>query len=242
MEIIVNADDFGRSQIINKAIAEAFDKHFIQQTTIMANMPSFDEAVQLSKDYGFFDRVGLHINLDEGTPITCEMKENQNFCTNGIYHGHFFQVLKNRFVLNKRDKESIECELIAQMNKYINAGFTLMHYDSHHFVHNNISVYRVVKKLGLEREFRSARITEYNPSDSFFKHLYKVFFNKLVSRDFQTTRQFIQNLSNYEENRGSCELMTHPFFIEGNLVDVLSWEPLITKSFEEHYSIIRNFR
>lgn len=42
--IIVNADDFGMSSQINHAIVEAFQKNLISSTTMMANMPAFDEA------------------------------------------------------------------------------------------------------------------------------------------------------------------------------------------------------
>lgn len=38
---------------VNMAIVEAFHKGYITNTTIMVNMPGFDEAVQLSKDYVF---------------------------------------------------------------------------------------------------------------------------------------------------------------------------------------------
>jgi chitin disaccharide deacetylase len=41
----INADDFGLNSSVNKAIIEAFDNNYINSTTLMANMPGFDEAV-----------------------------------------------------------------------------------------------------------------------------------------------------------------------------------------------------
>ena len=133
----------------------------------------------------------------------------------------------------------IKQEINAQMNRYLLAGFPLMHFDSHHFVHNNISVFRIAKQLGLKMGFKSARITEISAADSTLKHLYKVLFNKYVSLYFQTTGQFLQSLNNYRAQKGDCEFMTHPSILDGNLVDVLSNNPLKVKSYEEHYRTIQ---
>jgi predicted glycoside hydrolase/deacetylase ChbG (UPF0249 family) len=38
-KIIVNADDFGMSAEVNRAIVEAFENNVISSTTLMANMP-----------------------------------------------------------------------------------------------------------------------------------------------------------------------------------------------------------
>ena len=43
---IINADDFGLSSSVNK-IVESFNNGLINSTTLMANMPGFEEAVEL---------------------------------------------------------------------------------------------------------------------------------------------------------------------------------------------------
>ena len=48
MDVIVNADDFGMNHNVNLAIDYCFKKNIISSTTIMANMPGFDEAVKLA--------------------------------------------------------------------------------------------------------------------------------------------------------------------------------------------------
>ena len=47
--LFVNADDFGLSHEVNMAIVEAFKKGLINNTTIMVNMPGFEEAVRLAE-------------------------------------------------------------------------------------------------------------------------------------------------------------------------------------------------
>lgn len=68
--IIVNADDFGLKSSVNKAIVESFNKEIISSTTIMANMPGFEEAVELAFKHEFNDRLGIHLNLDAGCHLT----------------------------------------------------------------------------------------------------------------------------------------------------------------------------
>ena len=66
MDVIVNADDFGMNHNVNLAIDYCFKKNIISSTTIMANMPGFDEAVKLAC-IGKYDKyVGIHFNLVDG--------------------------------------------------------------------------------------------------------------------------------------------------------------------------------
>ena len=79
MGIVRNADDFGKSTEINNAILTCFKDGLIDRTTIMVNMPGADEAAELAREEGFFDKVGLHLNLTEGEPLTDEIKQNPLF-------------------------------------------------------------------------------------------------------------------------------------------------------------------
>ena len=76
MPLLVNADDFGKSAEINRAVAEAFERGYITHTTLMANMPAAEEAVDLARQKGFAERVGLHLNLTEGLPLSLPIRGN----------------------------------------------------------------------------------------------------------------------------------------------------------------------
>jgi len=54
--VIINADDFGMSESCSRAIALAFEKGLVTDTTMMATGDFFDEAVGLAKEQGFLDR------------------------------------------------------------------------------------------------------------------------------------------------------------------------------------------
>ena len=47
MDLIINADDFGKCHAVNVAIRDAFRQGLISSTTLMANMDGFDEAVDM---------------------------------------------------------------------------------------------------------------------------------------------------------------------------------------------------
>lgn len=236
--MIINADDFGKSPSVNKAIVKCFQDGLISRTTIMANMPYFDEAVELSKKNGFFDKVGLHLNLDEGQPLTQEMTRNNHFCYEEVFIEGTFNKSTKKIWLGGDDLACVKCEIDAQMRKYADAGFPLFHIDSHRFVHNNISVLRPTIELAKKYGFKSMRIMELNVHDGMIKRIYKILLNRYIKLNFYTSDQFIQNISNYLPNKGTAEYMSHPDYINGDLVDIISWNPIRTVPFINNQSLI----
>ncbi|MBA7689469.1 Chitooligosaccharide deacetylase [subsurface metagenome] len=67
--IIINADDFGLCDGVNKAVAKAHTEGILTSTTIMVNMPAADEAVKIAKKLPTLG-VGVHLNLFEGRPVS----------------------------------------------------------------------------------------------------------------------------------------------------------------------------
>ena len=67
-KLIVNADDFGLTNGVNRAIIEGHTRGAITSATLMANMPAFDAAVRLAKDHPSLG-VGLHFNITQGRPV-----------------------------------------------------------------------------------------------------------------------------------------------------------------------------
>ena len=70
MKIIINADDYGLNSNVNKAIYLCFKKELISSTTMLANMPAFEEALNMSREINITNNIGLHFNLVEGFPLT----------------------------------------------------------------------------------------------------------------------------------------------------------------------------
>ena len=203
-KLIINADDFGLSHTVNQAITVCFEMNLIDKTSIMVNMPNADEAVTISKTHGFFNKVGLHLNLVEGKPLTEDIKRTR-FCTNGFFNG---SISKNRlmwFYLKKDEKKALKIEICAQINKYIDYGFTLKHIDSHQHSHIKPSIVNLVIKLSNKYKFKNIRLALMMPSSktSFFTRIYKKLINyKIKSFNHIHNDSFLINVDLGDGLRG----------------------------------------
>jgi chitin disaccharide deacetylase len=226
MKTIVNADDFGYSSSVNQAISEAFKQKYISQTTILVNMPGIEEGICVAREENFIDKVGLHLNLTEGFPLTERMKQNKHFVhSDGTFNGSLIDIAKYRFIISRKDKLCIKDEVDAQMKKYINSGFSLMHIDSHHHIHNSISLVFIIIKLARKNGFKSMRICRniVGKNKSFLKMLYKIAINFFIAGSFKTVHSFGEYYyyEKYYSGNGDVEVMVHPDLIKGEIVDIL---------------------
>jgi chitin disaccharide deacetylase len=79
--LIVNADDFGYSVPVNNAILRSFERSLVNSTSLMANMPGFGHAVDLIRGHAVLEgKVGLHLNLTEGFPLSSSLRGLSFFC------------------------------------------------------------------------------------------------------------------------------------------------------------------
>ena len=228
MEYIFNADDFGRTETVNRAITEGFKLGYLDRTTIMVNMPFFEEAVKLSEKYGFKDKVGLHINLTSGMPLTDDVKRCPRICNqeNGYFNSYIFRDRKMQFFMTRVEKDAIGKEIDAQIEKYLANGFTLLHADSHGHIHTFPAVLNSVLKELKKNDFHSLRIA-INLSGAFVKKIYKFFLNNKINLFnykhntkydyFEACGKVIENASDFNEKKGNCEVMLHPNFYDGEI-------------------------
>ena len=130
--VIINADDFGMNESCSRAIARAFFEGLITDTTMMATGEYFDKAVLLAKERGFSDRIGIHFNLTEGTPLTQGVCSVQAF----VRDGRFCKRYEWNHDLTEEQAQAVYDELCAQVEKLKKAGIGITHADSHHYLHN----------------------------------------------------------------------------------------------------------
>lgn len=157
MQTIINADDYGKDENATKAILESFRRGFITQTTLMVNMPWTERAVEMAKAAGCADRIGLHVNLTEGMPLTEGMKSDRRFCDqNGMF-------VKNGIYTRKwlpygsRERQIVRNELEAQINRFLSFGLPLRHCDGHHHAHVVLPVFSELAPMLRRYGFASVR-------------------------------------------------------------------------------------
>ena len=68
-KLIVNADDFGLTAGVNRAIVEAHRGGVVSSATLMANGAAFDDAVTAARSVPNLS-VGCHVVLVDGTPVS----------------------------------------------------------------------------------------------------------------------------------------------------------------------------
>ena len=232
MAIIVNADDFGLNRDVNNAIAEAFEKDLIDRTTLMVNMPGASEAMEIAADKGFAGRVGLHLNLTSGRPLTEAMASDPVMCNNaGEYTADFARNMRTRFFLPKQTRQNTEAEIRAQMDMYKKLGGTLWHVDSHHHVHTDPSIWRILKKVFKDYPVTSVRLSRnLYRGGNILMRIYKILLNASIRRRCSNFPRYFGSASDWRDftengpgpvKKGDTEIMVHPVYDHGgNLADV----------------------
>ncbi|MBQ7481760.1 MAG: ChbG/HpnK family deacetylase [Lachnospiraceae bacterium] len=184
MPLIVNADDFGKNDDVNSAVSEAFVKGYITSTTLMVNMPGAGAAYELAKEKGFAAKVGIHLNITEGMPLTEAIRSNPLVCApDGRFNAAFYHSTKYRLYMDNLTMDQIRDELDAQISMFLDMGFKTLHVDSHHHVHTNYPIYRILKKLSSKYDFDYIRLSRnLYRGGSLFNNTYKHFYNSSVKK------------------------------------------------------------
>src|ERR1043165_8189549 len=127
--LIVNADDFGLTSGINRAVIEGHCHGIITSTTVMVNMPGFADAARLAREHPSLG-VGLHLNITQGQPLA--LASQVRSLTNE--RGEFWQKSSAtlwRALKNELRVDEVAIELRAQIEKALAAGIRLTHIDGH---------------------------------------------------------------------------------------------------------------
>jgi hopanoid biosynthesis associated protein HpnK len=148
--LIFNADDFGFTAGVNRAIAMAHTRGIVTSSTLMANGQAFEDAVRLAKTVPGLS-VGCHVVLIDGKPML-EPKQIPSLIsvssTSASSGGaHFRDGLKSfaaRALTGRLDADEIEAEAGAQIRKLQSAGIVVSHVDTHKHTHLFPSVLRPV--------------------------------------------------------------------------------------------------
>jgi hopanoid biosynthesis associated protein HpnK len=151
--LIINADDFGLTAGVNRAIAEGNRSGVVTSATMMANAQAFDNAVTLAKTLPGL-KTGCHIVLIDGNPIVHDLPS----LTNGSRR--FRSNLKDFALAAMRRKigaEEIQSEAEAQIRKIQSSGITLTHVDSHKHTHMFPHVLRPVLRAARACGIRAVR-------------------------------------------------------------------------------------
>ena len=131
--LIINADDFGLTPGVNRAILEGHTRGVITSATLMACSAAFDEAVTLARATPSL-KVGCHVVLTDGTPLSADS-------TSLLDPKHPAELYRSypafvrRALAGAFSADELEGEAAAQFRKLQSAGLQLTHFDTHKHSH-----------------------------------------------------------------------------------------------------------
>ncbi|MBQ3344262.1 MAG: ChbG/HpnK family deacetylase [Kiritimatiellae bacterium] len=220
VRVIINADDYAYDENRTLAILKAWRIGAITSTTALVNFERVEDCMQRAVDAGLGDRVGFHFNLTRGYPLTKAIRGSRLFCnSSGEFNGGFFRKTRlGRLWLPKFERNAIRDEFKAQAERFIVAGGRCMHFDSHHHVHNDLSVVSVILPLAVGMGFKSVRRPANLGDMTLCKMVAKTVVAGKIRRHLEFRTEFFGGFGDFARrlsqlpDGSSVEVMVHPMF------------------------------
>ena len=124
MRIIINADDFGRSFTLNKAVNDSFKLGLITSAGLIVTGKNLQNALEYIYAGDYIKNIHLHLNVStsridgdsEDVPLTEAMKKDSFFCKDGKFSP--YKGLPQKLTTIRKWKVVYK-ELVAQYEKFI---------------------------------------------------------------------------------------------------------------------------
>jgi predicted glycoside hydrolase/deacetylase ChbG (UPF0249 family) len=145
-QLIVNADDYGRSPGVSRGILEAHRDGIVTSTTVMINQPGIQAQLLAALEHPQLG-IGLHLVFTQGQPVL-----PPSFVPGLVGAGGTF--LDHHTLWARAERISLEqlrLELMAQTERFTDlASRRPDHLDCHHFVHLYPPFFQVYTSLAAE--------------------------------------------------------------------------------------------
>jgi predicted glycoside hydrolase/deacetylase ChbG (UPF0249 family) len=156
--LIVNADDFGLTEGVSRAVLRAHREGIVTSTSVLAIGPAFDRTVGWLADAPMLG-TGAHLAaVGEDPPLLTAREVPTLVDRSGRLRMSWRQFLP-LMAARRIDPEDVRREFAAQLDRIHAAGVTIDHLDTHQNVHLWPSVRDVVIGLARERGIRCLRVT-----------------------------------------------------------------------------------
>lgn len=130
--LIVNADDFGFTSGVNRAIVEAHTRGIVTSSTLMANGVAFDEAAELAKKTPRLS-IGCHVVLIDGAPVLDAVQLPS--LTTSLRFRDGLKSFAARALAGRMNASEITAEATAQIRRIQSTGISVSHIDTHKHTH-----------------------------------------------------------------------------------------------------------
>lgn len=155
--LIVNADDFGRSDLINQAVVRAHREGILTSTSLMVNEPAAAAAIQLARANPTLG-VGLHLTLACGAAALPPGKIPDLANASGRFSDNA-PAAGCRYFFSPRCRQQLRLEIEAQVEKFHATGLVLDHVNGHLNIHLHPVVLRILVENASRWGIRALRLT-----------------------------------------------------------------------------------
>jgi hopanoid biosynthesis associated protein HpnK len=155
VQLIVNADDFGRTHEINVAVAQAYDQGIVTSASLMVSAGAVDEAASLARARPGL-AVGLHVVVLGGRAILSPAAIPHLVDEAGRFRRHGFTA-GVRYFFSRAAQQELAREVRAQFEAFRATGLPLSHVDGHHHMHLHPTVFSLLLPLAQEYGARGVR-------------------------------------------------------------------------------------
>lgn len=226
-KLIVNADDFGLTAGVNRAVIDCHRAGVVTSATLMVGARAAADAAALFKDNPDLG-VGLHVNLTSGEPLLPPQKVSSLVSGDGRFPGVSAAMI--RLTAGLARGAEIEAEIEAQIERCRELGIEPTHVDSHHHVHAHPRVRAILswvcRRAGIKKA-RGYRMKVSSPKSLAVRLAAAV---PVGGEPLQTPGRFsgIEEMGSRDmaaalrrelaSTRGSLEFMCHPGYADKDLI------------------------
>jgi hopanoid biosynthesis associated protein HpnK len=156
-KLITVADDFGLSPLVNQAVEQAARDGILTSASLMVGAPFAADAVARARSLGGQLKVGLHLVVVQGAPISDAdiisdlLTDAGEFPSDQVTMGF-------RYAFSPRVRRQLAAEIRAQFAAFAATGLELDHANSHKHMHLHPVVGAMMLDIGKAFGLRAVRV------------------------------------------------------------------------------------
>lgn len=158
--LIVNADDLGWTEGVNRGIVEAHRNGIVTSASLLANAAEFRAAVELTRSVPGLG-VGVHLNLSDGAPLAGRASVPSLVNQAGEFEGGPESLLL-RIATRALALSEVEKEWDAQIGRVRDVAVQPTHLDGHKHVHMLPGLFEIALRLAKRHAIGAIRISHEN--------------------------------------------------------------------------------
>jgi predicted glycoside hydrolase/deacetylase ChbG (UPF0249 family) len=155
--LIVNADDLGWTEGVNRGIAETHRNGIVTSASLLANGRAFASGGELARTTPGLG-VGVHLNLSDGEPVAGRELVTTLLNERGELEGRPKSLLL-RLARRSILLEEVEREWNAQIQKVRDSGIEPTHLDGHKHVQMLPGLFEIALRLAKRHGIRAVRVS-----------------------------------------------------------------------------------